>query len=265
MKKGKVKDLILATKDEAVDNFINSEALADVLSTIAELVVSEGTATIIGELLGAITPGVNGVILSYKQRRFERYVLKALETLVKRIDALEMNFSLLGNEMKNKFSGIYLEWLLDNIYEEKQLDKIPYYVNGFINFISDEANDSLVLFFFNTISELTQLDVDVLKLYSSETNENILTLCDKYNLEFEQITVIQEKLARLGLLQNKNDEYRDNNIDYIVDYLLKVDKDSKKSSPQGVKLSKSKINKTKRSETFYITNLGRTYLRAISN
>lgn len=265
MKKGKVKDLILATKDEAVDNFINSEALTDVLSSIAELVVSEGTATIIGELLGSITPGVNGVMLSYKQRRFERHVLKALETVSKRIDALEMNFSLLSNEMKDKFSGLYLEWLFDNMYEEKQLDKVPYYVNGFINFMSDEANDNLMLFFFNTISELTQLDVDVLNLYSIEANENILSLCDKYNLEFEQITVIQEKLARLGLLQNKNDEYRDNNIDYIVDYLLKVDKDSKKRAPQGVKLSKSKISKTKRSETFYITNLGKTYLRAISN
>lgn len=265
MKKGKFKDLMLATKDEAVETVLDSDILPEAITTLADFVVSEGTAAIIGGVVGAIAPGLNGVILTYKQRRFERHLLHALETMGKRIDALETHFSALNDEMQKKFSGIYLEWLLDNIYDEKQIENVPYHVNGFINLMNNDANDNLILLFFNTISELTQLDIDVLKMYSIETDDNIYTLCDKYHLEPEQTTVIKEKLARLGLLQSKNDEYRDQNIDYVVDYLLKVEQDNKRSKPKGVSISKTKINKTKRSDSFHITGLGRTYLRVISD
>ena len=153
---------------------------------------------------------------------------------------------------------------MDNIYDEKQSEKIPYHVNGYINFMTNETNDNLMLLFFNTLNELTQLDIDVLKMYDMNSEENILTIRERYNLNFEQTMVIKEKLTRLGLLQSKNDEQRYLNIDYVVDYLIAVEKDSKKSKPRGVTLQKSKIKKPNRAESFCITRLGRSYLQIIA-
>ena len=56
----------------------------------------------------------------------------------------------LSETVQNKFNETYLEWLLDNLYEEKQAEKVSYHVNGFINLMSNDVNDNLMLMFFNT-------------------------------------------------------------------------------------------------------------------
>lgn len=263
MKKGKVKDFLSASKEEIVDSVVESDMLPAAVEEIADIVVSEGIAEIIGTLIGACAPRINGIRLSYKQNRFETRVKSALTLMAKRIDAMEENYVALTEEVQEKFRGQYVEWLLDNLEIEKQQEKVPYHVNGFINLMSNEANDNLMLMFFDTINQLTQLDIDVLSLYCRDTQENIISLCDRYNLKTEQVTVIKEKLERLGLVYCKNDEQRDKNIDEIVDYLNKVDKDQKKSKPKGVRLPN--IRNPNRSTSYAITSLGRDYLKVISD
>lgn len=264
VKKGKIKDFLLATKDEAVDITVESGVISEIIKNIGETVVSEGPAMIIGEIAGAIAPRINGIRLSYKQNRFESHVKQALEIISKRIERLELNYENLDKEIQKKFSTEYLAWLLDNLYEEKQKEKIPYHVNGYINLMSNEANDNLMLMFFDTMNELTQLDIEVLNLYSLKTQDNIWKLCKRYNLATEQITVIKEKLSRLGLLQSKNDEQRDKNLDYVIQYLEAQDKDNRKKKPSGVNFPNTKIKKINRFESYSITQLGRGYLQVIS-
>lgn len=264
VKKGKIKDFLLATKDEAVDVTVESGGISEIIKSIGETVVSEGPAMIIGEIAGAIAPRINGIRLSYKQNRFESHVKQALEIFSKRIETLELNYENLDKEIQEKFSTEYLAWLLDNLYEEKQKEKIKYHVNGYINLMSNEANDNLVLMFFDTMNELTRLDIEVLNLYSLNTQDNIWELCKRYNLETEQIIVIKEKLARLGLLQSKNDEQRDKNLDYVIQYLEVQDKDNRKKKPSGVSFPKTRIKKINRFESYSITKLGRGYLQVIS-
>ena len=182
--------------------------------------------------------------------------------MVRRIEVLEANYSELDETVQNKFNETYLEWLLDNLYEEKQAEKVSYHVNGFINLMSNDVNDNLMLMFFNTLNELTQLDIDVLAMYSRNSQDDIFSLCNRYNLLPEQVMVIKEKLARLGLLASKNDALRDINLDSIVVYLDKVEKDKKSRNPKGVKLPN--IKKPNRSESFVITSLGNNYLKVIS-
>lgn len=170
----------------------------------------------------------------------------------------------MDKEIQKKFSTEYLAWLLDNLYEEKQKEKIPYHVNGYINLMSNEANDNLMLMFFDTMNELTQLDIEVLNLYCLKTQDNIWELCKRYNLATEQINVIKEKLSRLGLLQSKNDEQRDKNLDYVIQYLEAQDKDNRKKKPSGVNFPNTKIKKINRFESYSITQLGRGYLQVIS-
>lgn len=262
MVKGKIKDFLGASKAEVLDTIIESDMLPTVIEEITDVVVSEGTAEIVGALVGAIAPRINGIRLSYKQNRFEASVRNALVLMAKRIDIMEANFSVLTEEIQEKFRGMYVEWLLDNLEEEKQQEKIPYHVNGFINLMNNEANDNLMLMFFDTMNQLTQLDVDVLSLYSMESQENIVSLCNRYHLESEQVAVIKNKLERLGMLYSKNDQKRDENIDDIVDYLNKVDKEKKKSKPREIRLPN--IKKPNRAASYVITSLGRSYLSVIS-
>lgn len=262
MEKGKVKDFFCATKDEIVDMTLESDMLPTVIADIAETVVSEGTATILGGVVGAIAPGVNGAMLGYRQRRFERNVMQAITIMARRIETIDALVENLSDEILEKFRGIYVEWMLDNLDMEKQKEKVPYHVNGFINLMSDDVNDNLMRMFFETMNELTELDIEVLKMYDWKSDDNIYTLAEKYNLEYEQIDVIKEKLARLGLLKCKNDEQRDEKLDGIVDYLTKLEKDSKSRNPRGVKLPR--IKKPSRSHLYSITRLGTHYLNLIS-
>lgn len=261
-KTGKIKDLLLATKEELIDATVGSDIWPEVITNAAETVISEGSSLIIGGVLGAAFPRINSIRLSYKQNRFERHVQDALGVLLKRIATLETNFSSLTEEMQKKFSGQYLEWLLDNLYDEKQQGKVPYHVNGFINLMSNEANDNLMIMFFHTLNELTELDIDVLRMYGRSAQENIYSLCSRYNLQFEQVEMIKEKLARLGLLQSKNDAQRDENLDSVVTYLTKFDKDIRSKTPKGVKLPT--LKKVRKSELYSITGLGNSYLLLIS-
>lgn len=216
---------MIASKDETASAVIESNMLPEVVEGIADFVVSEGTAEIVGAIVGALAPRINGIRLNYKQNRFEKSVTSALALVAQRIDKMETNYSTLEEEIQEKFRGIYVEWLLDNLEEEKQ--------------------------------------IDVLSLYNRESQENIISLCNRYNLKIEQVAVIKEKLERLGLIYSKNDEQRDGNIDSIVDYLNKVDKEQKKSKPKGIRLPN--IKKPNRSPSYAITSLGRDYLRVISD
>lgn len=263
MEKGKIKDFLIASKDETSNAIIESDMLPAVIEEVADFVVSEGTAEIIGVLVGAFAPRINGIRLNYKQNSFERRVTNALTLMVQKIEVMEANYSMLIEEIQEKFRGIYAEWLLNSLEEEKQQGKVSYYVNGFINLMNKEANDNLMLMFFNTINQLTELDIDVLSLYNRNSQEDVISLCNRYNLKIEQVAVIKEKLERLGLIYSKNEEQRDSNIDAIVDYLNKVDKEQKKSKPKGVKLPN--IKKPNRSTSYAITSLGRDYLKVISD
>ena len=68
----------------------------------------------------------------------------------------------------------------------------------------------------------------------------------------------------MGLLQSKNDEQRDKNLDYVIQYLEAQDKDNRKKKPSGVNFPNTKIKKINRFESYSITQLGRGYLQVIS-
>lgn len=106
-------------------------------------------------MIGAITPRLNNIRLSYKQKRLERNISIALDKLIseqkilcERIDKLQKT-----NEGKC-FLQQSSEMLLDNITDEIQQEKVQYSVNGYVNLLQTEkANLDMALMFFKTISE----------------------------------------------------------------------------------------------------------------
>lgn len=151
---------------------------------------------------------VNYVLLSFKQHRLERNVLSDLKNIQSRQTELEYRMSKLF-ETDSAFITQITEALLDNIVDEIQEKMVEYNVNGYINLLkSDNTNIDLGLMFFKTMSQLNDLDIRILKVYSNLGNdgESIVSICKKLNLELNQIRFIKEKLERFGLLQSRNEE-----------------------------------------------------------
>lgn len=158
---------------------------------------------------------------------------------------------------------IFLEYSYKTCIDERQEEKIKWNANGFVNLMTNESNENIMQIFFDTLAELTILDIDTLKIYSAYTDVDWRTVTQKYGIDLDRLKLVKEKLVRLGLLYRRNDNLRDNNIDEIVEYLKKVQSDSKKRNPKGVNLPNS-IKKISHNETYLITPLGNSFLESIS-
>lgn len=255
----KFKDLLEAAKEDGITAFLDSESFRDVVILVSTQLISGPAAPIIGSIIGAIAPRANGIYLSYKQHRFERNIKRLIEELNERVVTLENNYSKLNDEIKSEYNSKFVEMLLDNVIDERQEDKIRWNTNGFISLMNNEINENIMQIFFDTLSELTILDIDTLRMYSSLSDINWHDIEDKYGIDTYQLKLIKEKLVRFGLLSRKNDLIRDRNNDEIVEYLKKLETDSKKKKPQGVKFPNN-VKKVGSSETYRITGLGQSFL-----
>lgn len=93
--------------------------------------------------------------------------LNALKNIQTRQTELEYR---MNNLFENNpvFIEQITEALLDNIVDEIQEKLVEYNVNGYINLLeSDHTNIDLGLMFFKTMSQLNDLDIRILKVYSN--------------------------------------------------------------------------------------------------
>lgn len=261
----KLLDLVEATKDEAVD-YALSDVLPEIVKTYGEVLVSEGIASLAGELIGAICPRFNNIRLSYKQNRLERNVSTMLDRLIVTQESLSARIDELERTAEGKhFVQQSSEMLLDNIIDEIQPSKVQYSVNGYVNLLQTEnANFDMALMFFKTIAELNDVDIRVLKAYDWRDLSLEKQVITPFNSEFdyEQLRHIKEKLLRFGLLRSKNEELDEKNQEMIIDFLQKFHKDFTSKKPKGVRLPKFK--KIPSSDSYKITSLGMGLLQLIS-
>lgn len=262
MDRYKLKDLMDATKEEVGKELVE-KLLPAVIQEAGSFLFDKGVGMLACEMVGSVLPVANNVLLSYKQHRLERNVLNALKIVQTRQTELE-------NRMSNLFENnpVFIEQiteaLLDNIVDEIQEKMVEYNVNGYINLLkSDHTNIDLGLMFFKTMSQLNDLDIRILKVYSNlkTDGESIVSICNELNLELNQIQFIKEKLERFGLLQSRHEEMNDDNLDNIVKYLEKVKRENRKKNPNDVKVPN--LKRVSGTDSYRITSLGRYYLTMI--
>lgn len=258
----KLNDLMDATKEEVGKETVEN-LLPAVVQEAGSFLFDKGVGILACQIVGSVVPVANNVLLSYKQHRLERNVLNSLRIIQSKQNELEKRMNELLENNPTFISQI-TEALLDNIVDEIQERMVEYNVNGYINLLkSDHTNIDLGLMFFKTMSQLNDLDIRILKVYSNlETDgESIVSICNELNLEMNQIRFIKEKLERFGLLQSRNEEMNDDNLDRIVKYLEKVKKENRKRNPNDVKVPS--LKRVSSSDSFRITSLGRSYLTMI--
>lgn len=255
----KLKDLMNATKEEVEKGAVENLLLA-VVQEAGNFLFDKGVGMLACEIVGSVVPVANNVRLSFKQQRLERNVSETLKLIQSKQNELENRVNELL-ENNPTFITQITEALLDNIVDEIQEKMIEYNVNGYINLLkSDHTNIDLGLIFFKTMSQLNDLDIRILKVYSNLGNngESIVSICNELNLEHNQIQFIKEKLERFGLLQNRNEEISDDNLNKIIKYLENIKKESRKKNLNDVKVPN--LKKVSGIDSYRITSLGRHYL-----
>lgn len=257
-----IKNFIEASGEEEVSRILENDNLPVVIKSLLDTVVEDGAADIISSIVAGVLPRANGILLNYKQNKFERNLKVAMQVLIEKQDVIVARIDSLEEEIIDKFRGLYVEWMLDFFENEKQTEKITYATNGYINMMNNGTNDDLMLMFFSTISELTVLDISILKLYHFNNNDSLTSVMDEKNLTFEQVRMIKDKLERNGLLESKNDIQRDVNLDEVVRFSMDLYKEMSSKNPKKIKAPKTK--KISSSDSYKITGLGRRYLEIIN-
>ncbi len=245
---------------------------AEASKIIGNKAVSTTIKALAGGVLGAVAPGVFSMGLTFQQKRFERNVTKLLQDIITHTTLLEERLNHMDLEVREKFiQGSYRDVLLDNIVSENQEQKVQDNINGFINLMSvKNPNDDIVFTFFNTLAQMNELDIRVLRIYrpniersEGEAGNNYYTVMKSEGIDQNQFNFIREKLARLGMTTSVNEERRDKNLDKIGETLIDFLKQVGSKHPKTVK--PPKLEKINRSDSYSITSLGRQFLKFIDN
>ena len=134
--KDQLTDFASAVREEGFSEILESESFKALMAEASSRIFSGPAAPLVGSILGAVAPRINGVILTYKQNRFERNIRGLVNELTARLDRLENNYVSLSQETQEKYRGLYVEMLLDNVIDERQEEKVKWNVNGFINMMT---------------------------------------------------------------------------------------------------------------------------------
>lgn len=237
---------------EMVDKLkeITEPAVGPVMDIVSGLVL-EGAAW-------AIVPGVGNLILSYKQQRTEKNLEMFISQIVARQDEFNERLNKLDPEKLQAITKHYFEIVTDYVLDVRQQEKINFIVNGYINLTNvSELNDDVVIMYYDTLDQLTLLDIAVLKshhvkYFSEENNVKFLE-----RLVPGQERLINEKLLRLGLFSSQREKKMESNVQNMAAYLQNVQK--------GKKNPKLKCDRIGVFDSYRFTNYGKSFLEFFMN
>lgn len=209
-------------------------------TTILELIANYGADYLKKEatgLVGEVTidaglsfiPGISGAIQAYKRKQIESNMEKTIEQITHRMDEIENNLASKSyecNETINKLFG----YVLDFIQDEPQVDKIEYFINGFVNLTKHESiTDDFVLTYYDLMKDLRMVDLAVLRLYCNPHDENsnwnsFENVMEYYGLTIDQYDSVRNNLFRLGLLTTIKDKESMNDLDTLFESVKTIQK-----------------------------------------
>jgi len=190
-----------------------NKTLKEKLNDFTEISLEIG-APIVGNMvtdtiIGQIVPGAATAFLSYRQKRTEKMLIRAIDEL--KIQISEINSKLIGMSEKQiiLIKESIFPIVLDNIEKESEEEKIKYIVNGFKHSINYDITDfDLILSYYDILNDLRMIDIRILidlyeeskkmvRSYMEETDRTIKT-------EYEAVeTYAIKKMESLGLISVK--------------------------------------------------------------
>lgn len=155
--------------------------LKEKLQDISEITIETG-APVLGDMLsnaliGQAIPGAATAVLSYKQKKTERMLIKTIDELKGQINEINSKLKCMKKEELIFVQETLIPIVLDNIEKELQEEKIKYITNGISTSISTGITDiDLILSYYDILNKLRIIDINILiNLY--EESKKISTDC----------------------------------------------------------------------------------------
>lgn len=198
---------------EVVNEAVFDATMSVILETGKELTkeIVESCAAEFAIGLGfSMVPALGGAINSFRTNRAIKNLTILIEELKTSHEKIADNVSQMNEETKNKFDKIFVN-SLGLAADEKQSEKIKYFTRGLENLsLNYEFNEDTAYIYFDTLSALTHLDVEILIFISSNNYlanvesefENFFDLLEKKNITREQYRAIQSNLMKHGLIED---------------------------------------------------------------
>lgn len=249
------------------------ETAADNLPLLASAIHDagfQGAASILADgVVGAVAPGALGLVFGYRMRRTERNLIILIDKLSSNIEIVNERLDSLEATVRDKYTnGSYRDAFLDSVVDENEPEKVSRNVNAFINCMAyGSAGDSFVLTLFDDLSRLNRLDIRVLKLHyynpitGHMADDSFDRLIREEGIDCSEYRIIREKLCRLGLLESKNEEKREKNLEAVQNAVSELLSQLGKRNPKIPK--PPKFQRISTSDSYLITSLGRRYLELI--
>lgn len=151
-------------------------------------------------------PGVATAVISYKQKRTERMLIKAIDELKKQMIAINEKVNNMDKEQITFIKEKVLPIVFDFVIEESQEEKIKYIINGAINLIEiDITDEDLILNYYDILSKLRIKDINILIDLYQESKKMIRSYLEETDRtiknEYEAVeTHIIKKMESIGLI-----------------------------------------------------------------
>lgn len=269
------KKIIQTLKDGAVASAeAATETALDHLSDIGELLSStpfSGFAGILADsVVGAVVPGFQSAVFDYRMNRTAKNLKQSISQLFENQEVINERLSALEEEERNKFTGPYRDAYLDTIVDENREEKVSRCTNAFINIMAiKNPSDDMVYTLFENLTRLGHLDIRVLRLHNQpilsdgSSSDSYTNLLQEEQIDDQQYRFLREKLERFGLLESRNEEKRDKNIEELQKKVEEIIKNQSAKRPKTIKSPKFQTIRT--ADSYKITRLGRQYLTLIDD
>lgn len=263
MSKQQKKDMMHALVDTG------QSTLLEVAANYGAEYFKEEASSLIGELAidtgASFVPGVSGIWQSYKRRRFEKNMNVAMEKVMEHIVQIEENLQKRSSEQQHKINELF-GFILDYVSDEPQVDKIKYFITGFINLTEHESiTEDFVLTYYDLMSDLRMVDIAVLRLYCQKfdyvgsSQESFVDVMENYGLSRSQYKSVQENLFRVGLLTTEKDKQSLNDMETLFSSIDEIQKYLKVIEKGKGRLPKLKEPKMKSKDRYRISTFGRNF------
>ncbi len=187
--------------------------LKEKLQDISEITIETG-APVLGDMLsnaliGQAIPGVTTAVLSYKQKKTERMLSKAIDELKVQINEINSKLKCMKKEEIMFVQESLIPIALENIEKELQEEKIKYIINGISTSISDRITDiDLMLSYYDILDKLRIIDIKILIDLYEESKKMVRTYLEDTDRsiknEYEAAEMyIAKKLENMGLISIK--------------------------------------------------------------
>ncbi|MFK4840101.1 hypothetical protein ACI1UE_10595 [Lactococcus petauri] len=265
IKEGFLQGLLDSSKDFVKDKGV--ELLPEVIDNEYLLAGAE----IVGGAMVDLVPVVGKVAANHYMRKRIKNTETLMSELNQRMVEIETALKTKTPEEKEVLDDL-MAYVYEQAMETQQKDKISYMVNGFTNLTKvEQPSTDITYIYYDTLSQLTVLDISVLKLYGRfyvevDSATNYSEVLEEFGIEYHQYDAVRKNLQRMSLLEDAEEESFDKHFkDFVKVFnqnmkILTSLKNLSKFNPRDFGRLKN-IKEYRPRERLRISKFGREFLR----